>query len=143
MWKVSLESLGLKHWYSKITTSSIITNARLQQVTFTCLLKNHKMLPGYHPFFLLVSQSYNSFKRFTSRLLKLPFSLSMHLLPRMNVMLHFIWTLSVQLRGTRKKWTLQKNLVHGRIWTTNTARPPDNKPTALTTRPHSLDMRWN
>ena len=30
------------------------------------------------------------FKRFTSRLLKLSFSLSMHLSPRMNVMLDFI-----------------------------------------------------
>ena len=45
----------------------------------------------------------------------------MHLLPRMNVMLDFIWTLPVQLRGTRNKWTLQQILVHGRIRTTNTA----------------------
>ena len=59
----------------------------------------------------------------------------MHLLPRMNVMLDFIWTLKVQLRGTRNKWTLQKNLVHGRIRTTVTARPPDNKSTVVTTRP--------
>ena len=44
----------------------------------------------------------------------------MHLLPLMNVMLDFIWTLPVQLRGTRNKWTLQKILVHGRIRTTNT-----------------------
>ena len=34
-------------------------------------------------------------------------------------MLDFIWTLPVQLRRTRNKWTLQKNLVHGRIRTTN------------------------
>ena len=26
--------------------------------TFMCLLKNLKILPGYHPFFSLVSQSY-------------------------------------------------------------------------------------
>ena len=45
----------------------------------------------------------------------------MHLLPRMNVMLDFIWTLPVQLRGTLNKWTLQKILVDGRIWTTNAA----------------------
>ena len=32
----------------------------------------------------------------------------MHLWPRMNVMLDFIWTLPVQLRGARNKWTLQK-----------------------------------
>ena len=38
----------------------------------------------------------------------LSFSLSMHLLLRMNVLLDFIWTLPVQLRGTRCKWTLQK-----------------------------------
>ena len=44
--------------YSKITTSSITTNARLQQDTFTCLFKNLKMLPGNHPIFSLVSQSY-------------------------------------------------------------------------------------
>ena len=79
--------------------------------------------------------SAHSFKRFTSRLLKLSFSLSMHLLPRMNVMLDLIWTLPVQLRGTRNKWTLSKNLVHGRIWTTNTARLTDYKSTVITTRP--------
>ena len=45
----------------------------------------------------------------------------MHLLPRMNVMLDFIWTLPVQLRGTLNKWTLQKILVHDRIRTTNIA----------------------
>ena len=42
----------------------------------------------------------------------------MHLLPRMNVMIDFIWTLQVQLRGIRNKWTSEqykKNLVHGRI----------------------------
>ena len=50
-------------------------------------------------------------------------------------MLDFIWTLAVQLRGTRNKWTLQKNLVHGRIRTTNTARSPDYKSTFITTRP--------
>ena len=32
-------------------------------------------------------------------------SLSMHLLPPMNVMLDFIWTLPVHLRGTRNNWT--------------------------------------
>ena len=37
-------------------------------------------------------------------------SLSMHLLPRMSVMLDFIWMLSVHLRGTRNKWTLPKIL---------------------------------
>ena len=59
----------------------------------------------------------------------------MHLLPQMNVMLDNIWTLPVQLRGTLNKWTLQNNLVHGRIRTTNTARPPDYKSTVVTTRP--------
>ena len=34
--------------------------------------------------------SAHSFKRFISRLLKVSFPLSMHLLPRMNVMLDFI-----------------------------------------------------
>ena len=34
-------------------------------------------------------------------------------------MLDFIWTLPVQLWGTRNKWTLQKILIHGRIRTTN------------------------
>ena len=34
-------------------------------------------------------------------------------------MLDFIWTLPVQLWGTRNKLTLQKILIHGRIWTTN------------------------
>ena len=60
-------------------------------------------------------------------------SLSMHILPRMNVMLDFIWTLRVQLRGTRNKWTLQKILVYGRIRTTNTASL-DFQRVPLTTR---------
>ena len=34
-------------------------------------------------------------------------------------MLDFIWTLPVQLWGTRNKWTLRKILVYGRIRTTN------------------------
>ena len=34
----------------------------------------------------------------------------MHLLPQMNVMLDFLWTLPVQLWGTWNKWTLQKFL---------------------------------
>ena len=54
--------------------------------------------------------SAHSFKHFTSRLLKLSFSLSIHLLPRMNVILDFIWTLPVQLRRTRNKRTLQNIL---------------------------------
>ena len=58
----------------------------------------------------------------------------MHLLSRMNVLLDFIWTLPVQLRGTRNKWTLQKNLAHSRIRSTNTARPLDYKSTVNTTR---------
>ena len=36
-------------------------------------------------------------------------------------MLDFIWTLPVQLWGTRNKWTLQKILIHGRIRTTNSS----------------------
>ena len=83
---------------------------------------------------LRLKASAHSFKRFTSRFLKLFFSFSMHLLPRMNVMLDFIWTLRVQLRGTRNKYTL-KNLVHGRIRSNNTARSPDYKSTVITTRP--------
>ena len=59
----------------------------------------------------------------------------MHLLPRMNVMLDFIWTLPAQLRGTRNKWPLQNNLVHGSIRSTNTARPHDFKFTVITTQP--------
>ena len=34
-------------------------------------------------------------------------------------MLDFIWTLPVQLWGTRNKWTLQKILIYGRIRTIN------------------------
>ena len=47
----------------------------------------------------------------------------MHLLPRMNVMLDFIWTLPVQLWGTWNKWTLQKILINGRVRTTNHTAP--------------------
>ena len=85
----------------------------------------------------LFKASVHSFKSFTSQLLKLhvSFSLSMHLLPRMNGMLDFIWTMPVQLQERRNKWTLQKNLVHGRIRPTNTIRPPDCKSTVIITRP--------
>ena len=60
-------------------------------------------------------------------------SLSIYLLPRMNVMLDFIWPLPVHLRGTRNKWTVPKILVHGRIRTTNTASL-DFQRVLLTTR---------
>ena len=43
---------------NKITSSSITTNARLQQVTFTCILKNLKMLAGYQSFFFHLSHLY-------------------------------------------------------------------------------------
>ena len=69
-------------------------------------------------------------------------SLSMHLLPRMNVMLDFIWTLPVQLRGTRNKWTLQKILVHGRIRTTNSA-PLVFQRVPLTTRLQGQLTIWD
>ena len=61
-------------------------------------------------------------------------------------MLDFIWTLPFQLWGTQNKWTLHKNLVHGRIRTTNTARPPDYKSDYKWSEPlghNSLDMRRN
>ena len=64
----------------------------------------------------------------------------MHLLPGMNVKLDFIWTLPVQMQGTQNKWTLQKNLTHSRIRTTNTARPQDYKSTVITTRPQ---LAWS
>ena len=45
---------------------------------------------------LFYKASVYSFRRFTSRpFLKIYFSFSMHLLPRMNVMLYLIWTLPV------------------------------------------------
>ena len=44
--------------YIKITTSFVKINAIVQEVSFTYLLKNHKMLPGYQPFFSLISKSY-------------------------------------------------------------------------------------
>ena len=47
----------------------------------------------------------------------------MHLLPRINVMLDFIWTLPVQLWGTWNNWTLQKILVDGRIRITKHTAP--------------------
>ena len=56
--KFRLKSLGHRYKYNKITTSSITINARLQQVTLKCILKNLKMLAGYHSFFSLISQSY-------------------------------------------------------------------------------------
>ena len=59
-------------------------------------------------------------------------------------MLDFIWTLAVQLRGTRNKWTLQKILVHGRIQTTNIASL-DFQRVPLTTRllgQLTIDEMW-
>ena len=59
-WKVLGSSINIARL--RIQNSSITTNVRLQQVTFTCFLKNNKMLPGYHPVFSLVSQSYKSLR---------------------------------------------------------------------------------
>ena len=51
---------------------------------------------------LLLKASAHSFKHFYFAAFKIVFlSLSMHLLPRMNVVLDFIWTLPFKLRGTR------------------------------------------
>ena len=55
-------------------------------------------------FFSPIKASVHSFNGFTWRFSKLSFTLSMHLLPRMNVLLDFIWTLPVQRRGTRNKF---------------------------------------
>ena len=67
----------------------------------------------------------------------------MHLLPRMNVMLDFIWTLPVQLRGTRNQWPLQK------ILSTVGFDPPTPHGLQISSPPLSpldqnlLDVRWN
>ena len=61
----------------------------------------------------------------------------------MNVRLDFIWTLPVQLRGTRNKWTLQK------ILSTVGFEPPTSQGLQISSPPlsplghHSLDMRLN
>ena len=89
---------------------------------------------------VFLKASVHSFESFTSQ----PFlQLSFSLYAPMNIMLDFIWTLQVQLRGTRNKWTLQKNLVQGRIRTTNTARPPAYKSTVITTRPQLAWYEWS
>ena len=59
-----------------------------------------------------IKASAHSFQCFSSRLLKVTFSLSMHMLPRMNV--------SLAARNTEQV-NITKNLIHGRIRTTNTA----------------------
>ena len=90
---------------------------------------------------LVVKASAHSFKHFTSRLLKLYFSFSMRLSPRMNVMLHFIWTLPVQLRGTSEHYK--------KILSTVGFEPPTPQGLQITSPPlsqlghNSLDMRWN
>ena len=88
-----------------------------------------------HPLWLqLVKASVHSFKRFTSRLLKSSFSLSMHLLPRMNVILEFHLNAASPAARNTEQVTIAKKLVHGRIRSNNNARPPD-KSTVITTRP--------
>ena len=66
----------------------------------------------------------------------------MHLLPRMNVLLDFIWTLPVHLRGTWNKWTLQKILVHHRIRTTNTASLHFQRVPLTTRLLGAVDDKW-
>ena len=90
-------------------------------VAFCCIVRYHFGNEGRYEdqAHFVVKASAHSFKRFTSRLLNY-LSLFMHLLPGMNVMPDFIWTLPVQLGGARNKWSLQTYLVHGRIRTTNT-----------------------
>ena len=77
-------------------------------------------------------------KLVTLRLLKLSVSLSLSLcayyLGWMSCLISFVHChSSCEKQGTSE--ILQKNLVHGRIRTTNTARPPEYKSTVITTRP--------
>ena len=84
----------------------------------------------------ILKASAHSFKRFTSRLLKLSSSLSFYA-PITSDECHAWFHLNAASPDARNTdlVNITKNLVHGRIWTTNTARPPDFKSTALTTRP--------
>ena len=81
-----------------------------------------------------IKASAHSFKRFTSRLLKLFFSLCA---PITSAEYHAWFHLSTASPAARKmeQVNITKNLVHSRIRTTNTARIPDYKSTVLTTRP--------
>ena len=63
--------------------------------------------------------------------------LSMHILPPMNFMLDFIWTLPVKLRGTRNKRKLQKKILFLVEFEPPTAGYPAYKSTVLTSRPIS------
>ena len=67
-------------------------------------------------------------------------SLSMHILLRINVMLDFIWTLSVKLRGTQVNIT--QNHVHGRILTNETTQPIGYKSDVFITRPNLQRYEW-
>ena len=79
--------------------------------------------------------SAHSFKRLTSwPFLKISFSLCTYYLRWMSCLISFKRCQLVQLKGTRNKWSLQKNLVHGRIRTPKTARRPDYKSTVFITR---------
>ena len=86
-------------------------------------------------FSMVVKASAHSFKRFTSRLLKLSFSLSLctYYLGWMSCLISFERCQSSwEEHGTSENY--KKNLAHGRIRTTNIARPPDYKSTDITTR---------
>ena len=63
--------------------------------------------------------------------------LFMHMLPRMNVILDFIWTLQFQLQGTWNKWAFQKILFIVRF------EPSHDKETSLQVRRlnHSANSR--
>ena len=80
--------------------------------------------------------SAHSFKRFTSRDFKnyLYLSLCIYYLGWMSCLISFERCQpSCEEHGTSEHY--KKNLVHGKIWTTNTTRPPDYKSNVITTRP--------
>ena len=94
---------------------------------------NNKRYNFYLSRFTAIKASALSFKRFTSRLLKVSFSLYA---PITSVECHDWFHLnaaSPAVRNTEQVNITKKNLIHGRIWTTNTA-PLDFQCVSLTTR---------
>ena len=86
---------------------------------------------------ILAKPSASSFKRFTSKPFQVWFSLFLctYYLGWMSCLISFEPCQSSNAdHGTSEHYKKSCNLVHGRIRTTNTARPPDYKSTVITTR---------
>ena len=128
----------MKSQTSLSSTDSKIIAHTLSNIMFlrVCIVYSNTTL-----FFFPIKASAHSFKLFSSQILKLSFSLYASVTSEECHAWFHLNAASPAARNT-KQVNMTKNLVHGRIQTTNTARPPDYKSTVITTRPQLAFVFW-